>query len=249
ALYGGDPDRTVNYLLRHLTAETTFEGAARLRHSRALGDPRLFHLVREWGRRPEQEWQDLVWDGIFYNLSLKGRGLLVLDSAVPREFHLKSVISHIPDDPGVLRQAAREGWGYRLVARSIETNGGDETEKTRQLRSRLSVESDLRGPRPAGGEVVRLIPVGGGAGLEMTGKREIEVGREGRDLSVPDPHLSRRHFRLFRKGDKWMIEDLGSKNGLLVDAASESGAKRIDKPAIVSRGDIIVAGRQRWIFD
>ena len=37
------------------------------------------------------------------------------------------------------------------------------------------------------------------------------------DLAIDDPFLSRRHFRLFRVGGTLLVEDLGSRNGTLLN--------------------------------
>lgn len=53
----------------------------------------------------------------------------------------------------------------------------------------------------------------------LTPERELEgdsivIGRSpGCELVLPDPLLSRRHARLFRRNDRWYLEDLGSRNG------------------------------------
>jgi serine phosphatase RsbU (regulator of sigma subunit) len=53
------------------------------------------------------------------------------------------------------------------------------------------------------------------------------------DLTISDRFLSRRHARLFRDGGEWVIEDLGSRNGTLVNGA------KISQPTVVRPGDVI----------
>ena len=44
------------------------------------------------------------------------------------------------------------------------------------------------------------------------------IGRSTKcDVSIPDRFLSRRHARLFKKDDQWLIEDLGSRNGTFIN--------------------------------
>ena len=60
------------------------------------------------------------------------------------------------------------------------------------------------------------------------------IGRSSRcDLAVADRCLSRQHLRLFQTDDKWMVEDLGSRNGTRVNGVL------ISRPAAVRDGDAI----------
>ncbi len=56
-------------------------------------------------------------------------------------------------------------------------------------------------------------------------KESLVVGRSSEsDLVIEDPYLSRRHFRLFRAGGVLQVEDLGSRNGTLVNGRPVTGA-------------------------
>jgi serine phosphatase RsbU (regulator of sigma subunit) len=58
------------------------------------------------------------------------------------------------------------------------------------------------------------------------------VGRSSAaELVLADRFLSRKHARFFRQGETWLIEDLGSRNGTLINGA------RIDKPTKLGSGD------------
>ncbi len=62
----------------------------------------------------------------------------------------------------------------------------------------------------------------------------VVIGRSASaDVSIADRFLSRRHARLYRQDDEWFIEDLGSRNGTLVNGSKISG------PTAVSPGDVI----------
>ena len=62
----------------------------------------------------------------------------------------------------------------------------------------------------------------------------VVIGRSNSaDVSIADRFLSRRHARLFRDGDNWLVEDLGSRNGTLVNGV------KISEPTAVSPGDVI----------
>ncbi|MEL6546348.1 MAG: FHA domain-containing protein, partial [Myxococcota bacterium] len=72
--------------------------------------------------------------------------------------------------------------------------------------------------------------------VEPTGNEQrVTLSRDeyilGRDptVSIPlrDRKVSRQHARIFRKGASYLIEDLGSVNGVLADGAAIQGAKKL----------------------
>jgi diguanylate cyclase (GGDEF)-like protein len=76
-------------------------------------------------------------------------------------------------------------------------------------------------------------------GLEA-GRTQVLLGHEsviGRgsqcDLSIDDGALSRRHCRVFRSGDTFVIEDLDSRNGTRVDGGAISFAVPLREGAII----------------
>lgn len=88
----------------------------------------------------------------------------------------------------------------------------------------------------APGGRLRKVPLGSG---------NLMVGRsKTAELSFPeDAGLSRRHFRLIREGDSWLVEDLGSKNGtFLNDAAVKSRMP-------LRPGDRITAGHLAMTYE
>ncbi|HEV2202659.1 MAG TPA: SpoIIE family protein phosphatase [Bryobacteraceae bacterium] len=66
----------------------------------------------------------------------------------------------------------------------------------------------------------------------------ITLGRSSAcELSYPDDSgLSRQHVAFVRSGDKWQVQDLGSKNGTLLNG------KRLEQPMPFGLGDRVVAG-------
>jgi sigma-B regulation protein RsbU (phosphoserine phosphatase) len=63
------------------------------------------------------------------------------------------------------------------------------------------------------------------------------IGRsEQADLVIPDRSLSRQHARLTFQDGIWTIEDLGSRNGTLVNR------QRIDRPTPLRPGDVVALG-------
>ena len=55
-------------------------------------------------------------------------------------------------------------------------------------------------------------------------------------IAVPDRSMSRRHARLFREGGEWLVEDLGSRNGTLLNG------RRITEPTPVGVGTALRIG-------
>ncbi|HEX6269394.1 MAG TPA: FHA domain-containing protein [Anaerolineales bacterium] len=73
--------------------------------------------------------------------------------------------------------------------------------------------------------------------FELT-QPEIIIGREsGVDLVIPSPAVSRRHARLSREGDEYVLEDLGSSNGTFLN-----GERLVGQRALKS-GDQIRLGQ------
>jgi len=57
---------------------------------------------------------------------------------------------------------------------------------------------------------------------------EVVIGRSTRaGLTISDRSLSRLHARLFRSGESWFVEDLGSRNGTFIDQVRTEGETRI----------------------
>jgi pSer/pThr/pTyr-binding forkhead associated (FHA) protein len=70
------------------------------------------------------------------------------------------------------------------------------------------------------------------------GDAAVTVGRAaGNTLVLNDDYASSRHARLYRDGDRWVLEDLGSTNGTFV------GEERISAPTPVDAGVRLRVGR------
>lgn len=68
-------------------------------------------------------------------------------------------------------------------------------------------------------ETVEVVVEGGGT-YPLEGRGPWSVGRsEESDIVVADPNVSRRHARLVRSENGFVVEDLGSTNGTLLDGA------------------------------
>ncbi len=81
-----------------------------------------------------------------------------------------------------------------------------------------------------------------GRGNERHAARVTEAGRHLLQLSLPDRRTSREHVRLVRTGTIWTLEDLGSKNGSMVNGARIAGKRRL------SAGDLLELGHTFLIF-
>ncbi|MCX6923378.1 MAG: FHA domain-containing protein [Verrucomicrobia bacterium] len=74
------------------------------------------------------------------------------------------------------------------------------------------------------------------------GDQPVAVGRdETADVTVPDNTLSRRHFLIWREGERFLIKDLNSQNGTWVDGQRAQGVE-------LSHNFCIVAGRTVFMF-
>lgn len=68
-------------------------------------------------------------------------------------------------------------------------------------------------------------------------KDEIWLGRDpANDIVIADPEISRRHARFLLRGSTYVVEDMGSTNGTLVNG------EMITAPKALSHGDVIEFG-------
>ena len=67
------------------------------------------------------------------------------------------------------------------------------------------------------------------------------VGRDGGDISLSDPSVSRAHAVIRKSGDNIIISDLGSRAGTLVDGVRVTGVK-------VTDGDVITLGQTKIVI-
>jgi DNA segregation ATPase FtsK/SpoIIIE, S-DNA-T family len=68
------------------------------------------------------------------------------------------------------------------------------------------------------------------------------IGREGCDVNLGDPEVSRRHAAISAAdGGAHVIEDLGSRNGTWVND------HRIDEPTVIRAGDTVRLGNTVWV--
>ena len=131
--------------------------------------------------------------------------------------------------PGVVALA----WMFDIGRRGIVRDPRD-VEAARRLEHDIAdMPTLVAGNEGAGAMVVRW---DGASGEDaVTFIEEFFIGR-GNDCRVRfyDPLVSRRHARVYREGDAWQIEDLGSRNGTLVDE------KRVDHSRLGEKCEVRV---------
>lgn len=88
-----------------------------------------------------------------------------------------------------------------------------------------------------------IAPDGPLAGQRFEIGSELFVGREDQQLTVDDPEISRRHAVLRASVEGVTIEDLGSRNGTLVNG------ERINGTTALSHGDVVRFGTTSFEFD
>jgi pSer/pThr/pTyr-binding forkhead associated (FHA) protein len=71
---------------------------------------------------------------------------------------------------------------------------------------------------------------------------EHTIGREGCDVLLPDPEVSRRHARVLIEAGVPQVEDLGSSNGTYVNG------RRIDRRTELRAGDRVEFGNTLWVL-
>lgn len=71
-----------------------------------------------------------------------------------------------------------------------------------------------------------------------------KIGRsQGNTIVLDDAFSSNEHAIITRRAGKWWLEDLGSRNGTLLNDVS------LDEPAVLVSGDIVTAGRTSLEID
>ena len=79
-------------------------------------------------------------------------------------------------------------------------------------------------------------------GREHTLIADVVIGREGCDVVLADPEVSRRHAALRHTGGGPAVEDLGSTNGTFVNGERISGTR------VLSDGDVVSFGNTEWVL-
>ena len=88
-------------------------------------------------------------------------------------------------------------------------------------------------------KAAQLVVVGGSGRGDSVGLRgEVVVGRSpDSTLDIDDDYASGKHARFYRDDQSWIVADMGSTNGTIVNGL------RITRPTRVGDGDIVRVGR------
>jgi hypothetical protein len=132
---------------------------------------------------------------------------------------------------------------FGIMAKLVQPAEDEASEPSQGEFGHTMVYSPDREPRPlAVPGAGRALLVGGGKRLVLSGGR-ILLGRSREcDLRIDDPNVSRRHAELRRDGDAWVVEDLGSTNGIQVNGRRVQAAE-------LAPGDELTVGRTRLTFE
>jgi hypothetical protein len=130
----------------------------------------------------------------------------------------------------LVRTAAERGWQLRGPARIELAVDEDVPLGTYELRGKVEASGGGNGParRSAPSRVGEAAGAGRAtlelvdqAGQQIPLPNQAVVGRmPGCDVQLDDPSVSRRHARISKATQGWLIEDLGSTNGIMVNGAS-----------------------------
>jgi pSer/pThr/pTyr-binding forkhead associated (FHA) protein len=120
-----------------------------------------------------------------------------------------------------LRAAPQAAPAAPAPAARGKAGGKDRKRKPRARPSELVVH--VPGSRP------RVVPLDG---------REVTFGRaETSTVMLTDPYVSERHARVYQDGNEWLVADLGSTNGTMLNQA------KVTRPTPIAAGDQIGIGK------
>jgi hypothetical protein len=78
----------------------------------------------------------------------------------------------------------------------------------------------------------------------VVGPAGVTIGRSRRcDVVLSDPNVSREHAEIRPRGGGWVLTDLGSTNGVMLNG------RRVDRPEVLKRGDEIELGASSIVFE
>jgi len=85
---------------------------------------------------------------------------------------------------------------------------------------------------------------GAQVGQEIVVGPQVRLGREpDNEVVLLDPKVSRHHALLQQQGERFLLTDLGSSNGIFVNG------KRIAAPALLEDGDVLTMGDTQMAFN
>ena len=129
----------------------------------------------------------------------------------------------------------------RPPAREYDPPSQGDEGHTMVYSSSQRISEQLGEPDPRRGKAVLHVA---GAASETIGSRGAVMGRS-RDCDVvlDDPNVSRQHAEVRPSGGGWIVNDLGSTNGIKVNG------RRVQGPQSLRPGDVIELGTSRVTFE
>jgi hypothetical protein len=129
----------------------------------------------------------------------------------------------------------------RPPAREYDQPSQGDEGHTQVYSSSQRISGQLSEPDPKRGRAVLRVQ---GGRSELVGSRGAVMGRS-RDCDVvlDDPNVSRRHAEVRPSGGGWIVNDLGSTNGIKVNG------RRVDGPQSLRPGDVVELGTSRVTFE
>lgn len=89
----------------------------------------------------------------------------------------------------------------------------------------------------------KIIAIGKKIAVELEFQKAISIGRHiGNSLPLPDPEVSRHHAQVFPRQGEYVVHDLGSRNGILVNGEKQ-------KEHILEKGDELIVGGTVLIYE
>lgn len=104
-----------------------------------------------------------------------------------------------------------------------------------------SADGDDIADLPAGAYVFVVEGVDRGRRFDLAGKEAVIIGREGADICLQDPFISRRHAEIKADGRRWLMSDCSSTNGSFVNECPADDRELLD-------GDVIEVGYSTLVF-
>jgi pSer/pThr/pTyr-binding forkhead associated (FHA) protein len=78
----------------------------------------------------------------------------------------------------------------------------------------------------------------------------LRVGRSSRsEIPLPDATVSKEHAEFVREGDRWIVRDFGSRNGVFVAYNGDPGTeRRVERFNALKNGSIVRFGQVGFTF-
>ncbi len=90
-----------------------------------------------------------------------------------------------------------------------------------------------------------IVEPGGNQQRYVLDQPEYVLGRDpGAHISLPDRKVSRKHARIFTKGDAYWVEDLGSANGVVIDGRPITGPRKLSAGSVLDIGGFQITVRE-----